>query len=117
AGDPFTSFAAFARVRGRSPAPTPRNAANANASVPPAPATTGRGTHRREPACVPRAARRRCGRFRRLALTPRPAPMMRSCTFWLAVSLAVSARTWAADRPNVVVILADDQGWGDLSVH
>ena len=23
----------------------------------------------------------------------------------------------AADRPNVVVILSDDQGWGDLSVH
>ena len=23
----------------------------------------------------------------------------------------------AADRPNVVVILTDDQGWGDLSVH
>jgi hypothetical protein len=23
----------------------------------------------------------------------------------------------AADRPNVLIILADDQGWGDLSLH
>ncbi len=29
----------------------------------------------------------------------------------------LSAQTAGARRPNIVVILADDQGWGDLSVH
>ncbi len=28
-----------------------------------------------------------------------------------------STPTRAADRPNIIVILSDDQGWGDLSVH
>jgi len=40
----------------------------------------------------------------------------------LLVSLAViltqsPSRARAADRPNVVVILSDDQGWGDLSLN
>jgi arylsulfatase A-like enzyme len=34
----------------------------------------------------------------------------------LAVSLSAPS-AWAADRPNVVIFLADDQGWGDLSAH
>jgi arylsulfatase A-like enzyme len=33
------------------------------------------------------------------------------------LTILYAGPTRAADRPNVVVILADDQGWGDLSVH
>ncbi len=36
---------------------------------------------------------------------------------WALHLTTVSARVWADERPNVLVILSDDQGWGDLSVN
>ncbi len=33
------------------------------------------------------------------------------------IPVLISAVAPAADRPNVLVILTDDQGWGDLSLH
>ncbi len=40
---------------------------------------------------------------------------------FLAIGLSLwqtaPASASASDRPNVLVILTDDQGWGDLSLH
>src|ERR1700755_1827636 len=42
---------------------------------------------------------------------------MRDRPFLLLLAFLLPTATDAAETPNVVVILADDQGWGDLSVH
>lgn len=48
-----------------------------------------------------------------------PANLIRSAAVlaFSVLSAAVANVTHGATPPNVVVILADDQGWGDLSVH
>ena len=45
---------------------------------------------------------------------------LRYLTFGLIAILVAGLcplRTTAADQPNIVIILSDDQGWGDLSIH
>lgn len=46
-------------------------------------------------------------------------PPLRSGLFVVALGVMLAAATSlpAASRPNVIVILTDDQGWGDLSLH
>ena len=52
---------------------------------------------------------------------PRPAPLL-AATLLAATLLAAAAAPAlcdepAADRPNVLLILTDDQGWGDIGSH
>ena len=36
---------------------------------------------------------------------------------WLALSVLCTVRAAAAEKPNVIIVLTDDQGYGDLSCH
>ena len=50
-------------------------------------------------------------------LSPKPLAMKNQLLFWSLGVLFVVADSAPAQQPNVIVILSDDQGWGDLSVH
>jgi len=44
--------------------------------------------------------------------------MLRQLVFIAAIlSVSIASTSVRGERPNVIVILADDQGWGDLSLH
>ncbi len=45
------------------------------------------------------------------------ARLILSVNFMALCLLIFGGQTIAADRPNVLIILTDDQGWGDLSLH
>ena len=43
--------------------------------------------------------------------------MIRNISKIVCMLLALTSSVWAAERPNILFIFADDWGWGDLSCH
>ena len=64
-----------------------------------------------------RFARERSGAFKPLRIVHTPMNRIAIVAALLACSLIVTASCAVAAPPNIVVMLTDDQGWGDLSVH
>lgn len=42
---------------------------------------------------------------------------MKTAAFSLFISLGLTLASFAADKPNVIIVITDDQGYGDLSCH
>ena len=36
---------------------------------------------------------------------------------WLLVTVVATDNSKAADRPNIVLVMSDDQGWGETSYN
>lgn len=61
--------------------------------------------------------RERCRRWQMAVVMMSTIGVLLSCRPGLTDQQTPTAVNAAADRPNVVVILTDDQGWGDLSLN
>ena len=48
---------------------------------------------------------------------PRRPPLRPGSRDWLAILLLLPCLAWASERPNVLLIVADDLGWADVGFH
>ncbi len=42
---------------------------------------------------------------------------MKKCTYGLLILLVLCGLSSAAERPNIILVMADDQGWGDMAYY